>query len=312
MRITIIGTGGVGGYFGARMAQAGNDVTFIARGKHLEAMNSQGLQVKSINGDFHLDKVKATSDIEKSGRADLVVLAVKAWQLREVGPLLKSIVDKDTLVLPLQNGVLASDELKAFVPAENVLSGLCRIISYIEAPGVISHVAVEPTIVFGLPDNSQRERLLPLQELFTSSNIKSKLADDIESELWKKYISICVSALLAVTRATYGEVRECEETRSMMHRLFDEVADVGRALGVNIEADFVTKTMGFIDTFPYDSTSSLTRDIWEGKPSELEYQNGTVVRLAEKAGVDVPVNRFIYHSLLLMEKRARKMITDCP
>lgn len=307
MRITIIGTGGVGGYFGARMAQAGNEVTFIARGKHLEAMKSKGLQVNSINGDFHLAQVNATSDIEKSGRADLVVLAVKAWQLREVGPLLKSIADENTLVLPLQNGVLASDELKAFVPAENVLSGLCRIISYIEAPGVISHVAVEPTIVFGLPDNKQRERLLPLQALFTTAGIQSKLADDIESELWKKYISICVSALLAVTRATYGEIRECKETRAMMHQLFDEVANVGRALGVNIEADFVTRTMGFIDTFPYDSTSSLTRDIWEGKPSELEYQNGTVVRLAEKAGVDVPVNRFIYHALLLMEKKARQL-----
>lgn len=306
MRITIIGTGGVGGYFGARMAQAGNEVTFIARGKHLEAMKSKGLQVNSINGDFHLSKVNATSDLEQSGRPDLIILAVKAWQLREVGPLLKAIVDKDTLVLPLQNGVLASDELKAFVPAENVLSGLCRIISYIEGPGVIRHVAVEPTIVFGLADNSQRERLLELQALFTSSGIKSKLADDIESELWKKFITICASALLAVTRSTYGEIRECEELLAMMHQLHDEVANVGRALGVNIEADYVAKIMALLPTYPYNSTASLTRDVWEGKPSELEYQNGTVVRLAEKAGVDVPVNRFIYHALLLMEKKARQ------
>jgi 2-dehydropantoate 2-reductase len=306
MKITIIGTGGVGGYFGARMAQAGNEVTFIARGKHLEAMKSKGLQVNSINGDFHLAKVNATSEIEKSGVADLVVLAVKAWQLKEVGPMLKSIVDEHTLVLPLQNGVLASDELKAILPAQNVLSGLCRIISYIEAPGVISHVAVEPTIVFGLPDNSQRERLLKLQKLFTSSGIKSKLADDIESELWKKFITICASALLAVTRSTYGEIRECEELRAMMHQLHDEVANVGRAMGVNIEADYVSRIMAMLPTYPYDSTASLTRDVWEGKPSELEYQNGTVVRFAEKVGVDVPVNRFIYHSLLLMEKRARQ------
>ena len=306
MRITIIGTGGVGGYFGGRLAQAGNEVTFIARGKHLEAMKNKGLQVNSINGNFHLAKVNATSDLEQSGRADLIILAVKAWQLREVGPLLKTIMDKDTLVLPLQNGVLASDELKAFVPAENVLSGLCRIISFIEAPGVISHVAVEPTIVFGLPDNTQRERLLALQALFTTAGIQSKLADDIESELWKKFITICASALLAVTRSTYGEVRECEELLAMMHQLHDEVANVGRALGVNIETDYVAKVMAFLPTYPYNSTASLTRDIWEGKPSELEYQNGTVVRLAEKAGVDVPVNRFIYHSLLLMEKKARQ------
>jgi len=306
MRIAIIGTGGVGGYFGCRLAQAGNDVCFIARGRHLEVIKKNGLFLKSIKGDFHLKNVNVTSEIDNCVKAELVILAVKAWQIKEIAPRLKSVIDDNTLILPLENGVMASDELKEFLPATNVLNGLCRIISYIEEPGVISHVSIEPTIIFGRPDNLQANRLVELDSVFSSAGIKSIVADDIVAEQWKKFITICVSALLAVTRGTYGEVRECTETRAMMHQLFDEVANVGRALGVNIEDDFVTKTMSYVDSFAYDSTLSLTRDIWEGKPSELEYQNGTVVRLAEKAGIDVPVNRFIYHTLLPMELRARK------
>ncbi|TCO08706.1 ketopantoate reductase family protein [Natronoflexus pectinivorans] len=305
MKVTIIGTGGVGAYFGGRMAKAGHDVTFVARGEHLKTMLEKGLQVKSINGDFLVSPVKATSEIAKTGVADLVIVAVKAWQLKEVAMQLKNVVGENTLVLPLQNGVLASEELKEVLPHKNVLAGLCRIISKIENSGIINHLAVEPTIVFGEADNSKTDRVLELNSIFEASGFKSMVAKDIQSELWKKFISICVSALLAVTRSTYGEVREQPETREMMYRLFKEVADVAAAMNVYIKEDFVDKTMGFIDTFPYDSTSSLTRDIWEGKPSELEYQNGTVVRLAERAGVDVPVNRFIYHSLILMEKRAR-------
>ncbi|ASB50251.1 ketopantoate reductase family protein [Alkalitalea saponilacus] len=305
MKVTIIGTGGVGAYFGGRMANAGHDVTFVARGEHLKAMLEKGLKVKSINDDFLVSPVKATSNISETGVSDLVIVAVKAWQLKDVAVQLKNVVAENTLVLPLQNGVLASEELKEVLPHKNVLAGLCRIISKIENPGIINHLAVEPTIVFGETDNSKTDRVLELNSIFEASGFKSMVANDIQSELWKKFISICVSALLAVTRSTYGEVREQPETREMMCQLFKEVADVAAAMNVYIKEGFVDKTMGFIDTFPYDSTSSLTRDIWEGKPSELEYQNGTVVRMAEKAGVDVPVNRFIYQSLILMEKRAR-------
>lgn len=305
MKIAIIGTGGVGGYFGGRLAMAGNDVTFIALGAHLEAILKNGLTVKSINGDFKVYPAKATSDIGSIGKVDLVIVATKAWQVKETAVQIKEIIGSETIVLPLQNGVLASDELKEVLPATNVIAGLCRIISKIEAPGVINHLAVEPTIVFGECDNSPSVRLKKLDSAFTEAGIKSKIASDIQSELWKKYISICVSGWLGVTRSTYGEIRECEETRKIMFDLFTEVADLARARGVNIEPEFVDKTMSFIDTFPYDSTSSLTRDVWEGKPSELEYQNGAVVRLAQEVGLDVPVNSFIYHSLLLMEKRAR-------
>ena len=307
MKIAIIGTGGVGGYFGGRLAMAGNDVTFVARGAHLAAIRENGLTVKSIHGDFLVKPAQATSDIASIGKADLVIVATKAWQVKEVAGDIFKITGPQTMVLPLQNGVLASNELKEVLPAQNVISGLCRIISKIDVPGVINHFAVDPTIVFGECDNTRTERMNQLDALFKLARIKSKHAEDVQSELWKKFTSICVSGLLGITRSTYGEVRECPETREMMFRLFNEIVDLARVRGVNIETDFVQKTMSFIDTFPYDSTSSLTRDVWEGKPSELEYQNGTVVHLAEKAGIEVPVNRFIYHALLLMEKRARRV-----
>ncbi len=305
MKIAIIGTGGVGGYFGGRLAISGNDVTFVARGTNLEAILKNGLNVKSINGDFEVKGAKATSDIKSIGPSDLVIIATKAWQVKDSAFEIKNIVNNNTIVLPLQNGVLTSDELKEVLPANNVIAGLCRIISKLESPGVINHFAVDPTIVFGECDNSQNPRLTYLNEVFVKAGFKSKIAEDIQSEIWKKYISICVSAWLGVTRSTYGEVRECAETREIMYRLFKEVTEVGRAKGVNIEDGFVEKTMAFIDSFPYDSTSSLTRDVWEGLPSELEYQNGTVVKLAKELGVNVPVNQFIYSSLILMERRAR-------
>lgn len=306
MKILIVGTGGVGGYFGGRLAQAGHDVTFIARGAHKEAMEKDGLKVKSINGDFSVTKVNVTEKISEAEEPDLIIISVKAWQVKDIARQLTSVIGQNTMVLPLQNGVLASDELKEFLPQKNVLSGLCRIISKIEGPGKINHLAVDPTIVFGECNNSKTDRVYALEKVFNESGFKGRVAKDIQADLWKKFISICVSAWLAVTRSTYGEVREQPETRKVMRDLFDEVALLAHKKGVNIDSDFVDKTMAFIDTFPPESTSSLTRDVWEGKPSELEYQNGSVVKLADEIGLEVPVNRFIYYSLLLMEKRARR------
>lgn len=305
MKITVVGTGGVGAYFGGRLANSGNDVTFIARGEHLDAINKNGLLVKSINGDFKVNGAKATDKLEETQRADLIILAVKAWQVKEIAEQIKPILGENTLVLPLQNGVLSSEELREVLPHKNVLAGLCRIISKIEAPGIINHLAVEPSIAFGEYDNHKSERLLPVQEAFKKAGFKSFIADDIQAERWKKFIYICSSAWLAVTRSTNGQVCEQPETKQILFELFVEVATLARKLGVNIPAGFEEKTMALTEGFPYDSTSSLTRDIWEEKPSELEYQNGAVVRLANEIGLEVPINRFIYHSLLLMDKRAR-------
>jgi 2-dehydropantoate 2-reductase len=306
MKILIVGTGGVGGYFGGRLAQSDHEVTFIARGAHKEALEKEGLRVQSINGNFTIKPVNVTNNILEVETPDLVIIAVKAWQVKDIARHLQPIISNHTMILPLQNGVLAFDELKEVLPEKNILPGLCRIISKIEGPGRINHLAVDPIIIFGEYNNIKSSRVLELEKVFNDAGFKGRVANDIQVDLWKKFIAICVSALLAVTRSTYGEVREQKETRQMMRSLFEEISLLANKMNVNIETDFVDKTISFIDTFPYESTSSLTRDVWEGKPSELEYQNGTVVKLAEKVEVDVPVNRFIYYSLLLIEKRARQ------
>jgi 2-dehydropantoate 2-reductase len=305
MNIAIVGTGGVGGYFGAKLAQAGNRVTFVARGEHLKAMQKNGLLVKSIHGDIHIKNVRATDSIVAIERADLVITAVKAWQIREIREDIKQILHADSMVLPLQNGVLAASELGEVIDSGQVLGGLCRIISKIEAPGVISHFGVQPEIVFGELDGAESERIKVLSALFEQAGIHHKTSRDIEADVWKKFISICVSALLAVTKTTYGEMCELKETHQMMTELLNEIYMVSQKAGINIKPEFIDKTIAFIRSFPYDSTSSLTRDVLEGKPSEIDYQNGTVVKLAEQYGVEVPVNRFIYNCVLPMELKAR-------
>lgn len=305
MKIAIIGTGGVGGYFGAKLAQAGNEVTFLARGEHLKAIQQNGLTVKSILGDFRVENIKATDKISNIEKTELVIISVKAWQVKGIGEELKPILKSDSTIIPLQNGVLAADELMENIDRKHILGGLCRIISKIEAPGVINHFGVTPTIVFGELDKSKTERLARIQNAFNAAGIESRISDDIEADIWKKFISICVSGLLAVSNTTYGELRELKETRNLMVELINEVYILSRKIGVNIEEDFVDKTVSFIDTYPSDSTSSLTRDVWERKPSEIEYQNGTVVRLGEKYGVATPINRFVYSCILPSELKAR-------
>lgn len=308
MKIAIIGTGGIGGYFGGKLANAGYDVTFLARGKHLLALKENGLKVKSIQGDFHVEVVNATDNINKIGKCDLVILCLKAWQVKEIASELNSILHENSIILPLQNGVQTADELQAQIDSKHIIGGLCRIISKIESPGVINHFGINPIIVYGELDNSTSDRIVKLKEVFDKAGVSAKIADDIHSELWKKFISICISGLLAITKTSYGELREIPETRKMMVDLLNEIYLLSQKVGVRIDSDFIEKTVAGIDSLPYDTTSSLTRDVWEGKPSEIEYQNGDVVRIAEKYNVDVPVNRFVYSSIIPMEMKARKSV----
>jgi 2-dehydropantoate 2-reductase len=305
MKIAIVGSGGVGGYFGAKLAQAGHDVRFFARGCHLDAMRSRGLMVKSLKGDFTLPTVKATDSLLEIGCVDVAIICVKAYQLKELALQLKPLLKSDTVVLPLQNGVMAASVLSDVVGANHVIGGLCRIIAKIDAPGVINHFGVEPTIVMGEMDGALSERVQLLAREFNDAGFTARAVDNIETELWKKFIAICVSGLLAITKSTYGELRQLPQTRQLMVELFTEIYDLSKAVGVGIEEGFVEKTMAFIDTFPFDTTSSLARDVWEGKPSEIEYQNGTVVSLGLQYGVPTPINRFIYNAIWPMEMRAR-------
>ena len=306
MKIAVIGSGGVGGYFGGKLAKAGFDVTFIARGEHLRAMQTNGLTVKSILGDFEVPSVKATAHLDVITGCDLVILAVKAWQVSPMALELKEVISSNTVILPLQNGVMAYEELRAHIPGRHLLNGLCKIFSKIESPGVISHFGIPPTILFGEPDNSKTERVRQIKDLFDAAGIYNEIPSDIRAETWKKFILICVSGLLAITKTTYGELREISETRQMMIGLLNEIYTLSQKIGIDIEPGFVEKSVIVIDSYPYETTSSLTRDVWEGKPSEIEYQNGTVVKLGRQYGVDTPINLFVYSCILPMERRAGK------
>lgn len=305
MKIAIIGTGGVGGYFGARLVRAGFDVVFLARGEQLQAIRNHGLVIKSISGDFEVHNLRASDKFSDLGQPDLLILCVKAWQIKEIRHELSQILSSSSLILPLQNGILAGQELSEVIAPKNILGGLCRIISNVESPGLIVHSGVMPEIVFGETDPSQAGKTEEIRRIFEKSGIAARISRDIEADVWKKFIGICVSGLLAVTGTNYGELRSMNETRSLMTGVLAEVQALALKAGIRIDPEFVNRAVAFIDTFPPDSTSSLTRDVRNGRPSEIEYQNGAVAKLGEKYGVPVPLNRFIYYCILPSERKAR-------
>ena len=309
MRIAVFGAGGVGGYFGGRLALAGNDVSFIARGRHLEAMRSGGLRVDSIKGDFHLFPVSATDDPSQVGVVDAVLVAVKAWQVPEAARSMKPLVGPETVVLPLENGVEAPSQLAEELGRDHVLGGMCQIISFIAEPGHIKHTGVEPHIALGELDNRRSERVLKLHKTLVDAGISAEIPDDIVARMWEKFVFIAsVSGMGAVTRASIGALREYPGTREMLFRAIEEMVEVAKALGVRLRGDIVERTMAFVDSLPYSSTASMQRDIMAGRPSELESQNGAVVRFGRKVGVETPVHSFIYNSLILSEMKARGML----
>jgi len=307
MRFAIMGSGGVGGYFGARLAAAGHEVNFIARGEHLAAMQRDGLRVSSIEGDLHLTEVKATDDPRTVGVVDAVIVAVKAWQVSAAAEAIRPLVGAETLVVPLENGVEAADTLAEALGGESVLEGLCGILAWQEAPGHIRHAGVAPFVRFGERDNHTSERAERLKAAFDAAHgVTAEIPDDIQAAVWSKFLFICaMSGIGAITRAPIGVTRRLPETREMIEQILREIVAVARARGIALPEDAEEKALGFIDALPEVSTASMQRDIMAGRPSELESQNGAVVRLGREAGVATPVNALIHSALLPQERKAR-------
>lgn len=306
MNIVVYGTGGVGGYFGARLAQAGNNVTFIARGKHLKAIQNNGLQLKSVNGDYLVNPVKATSNIAEVKNIDLILVCVKTWQVKEVAEIIKPVLNENTMVISLLNGCENAEVLSSVIDKKHVLGGLCKVVSFVEDYGVINHVAYQPTIVFGELNNKRTARALQLEKVLNEANITNKLANDIQKEIWTKYLYITtVSALGALTRATHGEMLASPYIKNMMLKTAEEIYAVAKVKGVCLPENIIAKQFEIIESLPYETTASLQRDIMDGKPSELEAQNGTIVRLGKELGVPTPTNDLIYYALLPQENKAR-------
>jgi 2-dehydropantoate 2-reductase len=306
MRIAVFGTGSVGGYFGGRLAQAGEDVVFIARGEHLQAMLMHGLQVDSIKGDFVVKPVQAKDDPAKAGIADVVLVGVKAWQVPEAAEAMRPLVGPETLVLPLQNGLEAPTQLAAVLGDQHVLGGLCGLFCYVAGPGHIRHAGTEPFVKFGEMNNRPSQRVERLHETFIRAGVNADIPPDIQVALWMKFLFIAVwSALGAVTGSPVGIWRSLPETRQMAEQGLREIVAVARARDIAMPKDAMGTTMVMFDGLSPQSTSSMQRDVMEGRPSELEAQIGAVVRFGQEADVATPLHTFIYHSLLPMELRAR-------
>lgn len=307
MNIVIYGTGGVGGYFGIRLAQSGQNVTFIARGKHLEAIQKNGLQLKSIKGDFTLKNANATNDISTIANPDLILITTKTWQLEEVAKNIQPILNNNTVVISLLNGADNAEKLTKILGVKHVLGGLCKIVSKIEGYGVINHMAIEPYIAFGELDNSYSERVKKIKELFDKAEVFNQIPDNIQLAIWSKFLFITtISALGGLTRATLGEMRTEPEVRNLMLKTAEEIVTIANAKGIPLNQESIQKVFHFIDKLPYETTASLQRDIIEGRPSELDSQVGTIHKMGQELNISTPINSFIYHSLIIAEKRNRK------
>ena len=316
MRIAVVGAGGVGGYFGGKLATGGHDVVFIARGATLEALRTRGLRVDSIHGDFVVEHVNATDDPASAGTADAILFCTKAWQIPEAAQQVKPMVGPDTVVVPLENGMEAPEQLAAALGREHVLGGLCGIVAFIVAPGHIRHAGVEPFVMFGDYWSAAPERRFEsggataaLREAFVSAGVKADISEDINHAMWSKFLFITpMSAIGALTRVPIGVWRVMPEARDMAVRAIREIIAVAAARGVHLGEEAVARTLARYDGLPADATSSLQRDVMEGKPSELDAQLGAVARMARAAGIETPVSDVMLAMLLPQEAKARGQV----
>jgi len=310
MRIAIFGTGGVGGYFGGRLAQTGADVVFIARGEHLQAMRQNGLKVDSIKGDFVVHPIQATDDPTEIDPVDVVLVGVKTWQVPEAAKAMLPMVGPETFVVPLLNGVEAPTQLADVIGIEHVVGGLCGCISFIAGPGHISHVGADPFIHFGELDNRISERVESLRRAFAqATGVTVEIPPDIQVAMWRKFLMVASwSGIGSITRAPLGTFLGLKNTRQMLEDVMHEIFKVAHARDIILPKDVAGKTLAFMDSLPPSGTASMQRDIMEGRPSELEAQTGAAVRLGQAVGVATPLNTFIYNSLLPLELKARGQV----
>lgn len=302
MRVAVVGAGGVGGYFGGKLAQSGVDLVFIARGKTLDALRTKGLRVDSIKGDFVLPKVKTSME----GKVDVVLVAVKAWQIPEAIAGLKPMLTDDAAVIPLENGLTAPDDIARLLGAEHALGGLCGIVSFVVEPGHIRHAAVEPQIVFGELDNRRTPRVDRIAQTLQRAGVNVEVPPDINRSMWTKFLFIApYSAIGAASRVPIGVWRSMGETRSLVEGLVREILALAHARNISLADDAFERTMQRYDGLAPDATPSLQRDVMDGKPSELDAQLGAVVRMAHEANVPVPLFETLYAVLLPQEQIAR-------
>lgn len=300
MRIAIMGAGGLGGYFGARLAAAGNDVAFIARGAHLAAIRADGLRVESALGDLLLRDIVAVEDPATLAPADVVMIAVKLWDTEAAAEAAKPLLRAGTAVVSFQNGVSKDEVLSRILGPEAIIGGVGQIGVVIERPGVIRHTGTMAMLIFGERDNRRTARVEALLRACTAAGIDAEIPADINLAIWQKFaLLVPMAACTAAMRATIGPIRANPQTRAFLLDITREVVAVGRALGVELPHDFAEERMTFIDSLPPQMTASMQGDLARGRRLELPWFSGTVVELGRKVGVPTPLNRAVADILAL-------------
>ncbi len=293
MKIAIFGSGGVGGYFGGRLAAAGEDVTFLARGAHLAALQQDGLHIVSPAGDLHLPTVHATDHPQAVGPVDVVLFTVKLYDVDAAAATLAPMIGPDTVVITLQNGVDAVDMVARHVGKDRVAGGAAYIVIVIDRPGHLRHTAAHQ-LVCGEPDGSRSPRLVAFEAAGIRAGFHAKASTEIETDLWIKFVRLSTwSGMTTVTRCPMGVIREDKSLFAMMMTAIDEAIAVGRARGVKFPDTLVDDTLKLIHRFPAASKSSMFEDLERGRPLELPWLSGAVVRLGREAGVATPTHQFM-------------------
>jgi 2-dehydropantoate 2-reductase len=307
MRITIMGTGGVGGYFGARLAQAGCEVGFVARGAHLAALREHGLRVESQLGDIHLPKVRVADDPDALGPADYVFLCVKLWDTEAAVRAMAPIVGPGTAVISFQNGVQKDDLLRHVLGEKCVMGGVAYIGSAIVRPGVIRHTGTMQRLVFGEYDGSRSPRAAALLEACVRGGINAEVSADIRRGIWEKFVFLVgLSAATTTMRQTVGPIRSHPLTRAFLLDVMREVVAVGRAHGVRLAEDYAETRLTFCDGLPADMTSSMHSDLERGSRLEVDWLSGGVVELGKAVNVPAPLNRAARDILALYAQGGRQ------
>lgn len=300
MKLAIMGTGGVGGYFGARLAAAGNDAAFIARGAHLEAIRAHGLRVESPEGDLLIRPATATDRPAEIGPVEFVLFTPKLWDTESAGEAIRPLVGPETAVLSLQNGVVAADILAGIFGPDRVMAGAAFIASTIAEPGLIRHTGIAAGLVFGERDGRRTPRVEALLAACRQAGVKAELSDDIDKAIWQKFVLlVALSAVTSVTRASIGPIRQDPETRALLRDAMAETAAVARARGIDIGDDFVDDRMAFVDGMAPEVKASMAHDLERGNRLELDWLSGAVARMGRELGVATPVNAFVAAALKL-------------
>jgi 2-dehydropantoate 2-reductase len=300
MRIAIMGSGGVGGYAGGRLAAAGEDVAFIARGAHLAVIRERGLRIESALGDLTISPAEASDDPAALGPADLVIFAVKLYDTESAAQAARALVGPATGVVTLQNGVDSVAVLARVLGPEHVIGGVAHIASTIAAPGLIRHTGTLARLQIGELEGGHSERVAALSEALDRAGVDHQVSDDIERDIWAKMVFLATfSGLTALTRLPIGPIREDPDTRALYAAGLTEALAVAQAKGIALPADFVARTLTRTDQLPAQMKSSLLHDLEAGRRLELPWLSGAIVRMGEELGIPTPTHAFITTALKL-------------